>query len=54
MAKRGRIYLRGSTWWVQYWFNGQDRRESTRSTKRKVAEKLLTKRLAAKDDGTLT
>ncbi|WHZ30071.1 MAG: hypothetical protein OJF51_004873 [Nitrospira sp.] len=50
---RGRIYQRGSIWWIQYFFNGQDRRESTHSSNRKVAEKLLTKRMAAKDAGTL-
>ena len=32
---------------------GQDRRESTKSTNRKVAEKLLTARMSAKDQGTL-
>src|SRR5262245_31152954 len=52
-AKRGRKFLRGTTWWIQYWFNGKDRRESTRSTNEAVADKLLTKRLAAKDAGTL-
>lgn len=52
-SKRGRIFQRGSIWWIQYFFNKQDRRESTRSTKRKVAEKLLTKRMAGKDAGTL-
>lgn len=54
MAKRGRKFLRGSIWWIQYWFNGKDRRESTRSTKESVADKLLTKRMAAKEDETLT
>ena len=52
-SKRGRIFTRGTIFWIQYFFNGKDRRESTRSTKRKVAEKLLTKRLAGKDAGTL-
>lgn len=51
--KRGRIYQRGSIWWIQYFFNGKDRRESTRSTNEQVAKKLLTKRIAAKDVGTL-
>lgn len=52
-TKRGRIFQRGSIWWIQYFFNGKDRRESTRSTKEQVAKKLLTKRMAAKDSGTL-
>lgn len=53
MTKRGRIYRRGTIWWIQYFLNGQDRRESTRSTKEQVAKKLLTKRMAGKDAGTL-
>ncbi len=53
MKKRGRIFQRGSIWWIQYFFNGEDRRESTHSTKEQVAKKLLTKRMAAKDAGTL-
>lgn len=53
MKKRGRIFQRGNMWWIQYFFNGKDRRESTRSTKEQVAKKLLTKRMAAKDSGTL-
>jgi integrase len=53
-AKRGRIFQRGWIYWIQFWFNGKDHRESTHSTKREVAEKLLTKRLAAKDAWTLS
>lgn len=53
-SKRGRIYKRGDVYWIQYFFNGKDRRESTHSTKREVAEKLLTKRMAAKEAGTLS
>ncbi|MBX3341995.1 MAG: site-specific integrase [Nitrospira sp.] len=51
--RRGRIYRRGKIWWLQYSYLGQDRRESTKSTNRKVAEKLLTARMSAKDQGTL-
>jgi integrase len=51
--KRGRIYKRGSVFWIQYWFQGADRRESTHSDKETVAKKLLTARLAGKDAGTL-
>lgn len=54
MAKgRGRIYQRGSIWWIQFSLNGKDIRETTNSDDRAVAEKLLTKRMAAKDAGTL-
>ncbi len=53
-AKRGRKFLRGTIWWIQYFFNGEDRRESTHSTNEAVADKLLTQRMAKKDDGTLT
>jgi len=53
MTKRVRIYRCGGIWWVQYYFAGKVRRESTRSTKEQVAKKLLTKRMAGKDAGTL-
>ena len=53
MTKRGRIYRRGTIWWIQYFFNGKDRRESTHSDKEGIAKKLLTARVAAKDAGTL-
>lgn len=51
--KRGRVYQRGAVWWVQYYFNGQDRRESTHSTNKRDADKILTKRQAGKDAQTL-
>jgi len=50
MAKRergeGRIYLRGALYWIQYSHRGQVHRESSKSTERKDAAKLLRKRLA--------
>lgn len=49
----GRIFQRGAVWWIQYYFDGKDRRESTRSTNKKTAEKLLRQRLAKKDSGEL-
>lgn len=49
----GRVFQRGSVWWIQYYFDGQDRRESSRSTNKKVADKLLRQRLAKKDSGEL-
>lgn len=66
MVKRGRIFRRTKKdpitgervevgpYKVQVWLNGKDHRQSTHSTKREVAEKLLTKLLAAKDAGTTT
>lgn len=66
MAKRGRIYRRTKKdpvtgervevgpYKVQVWLNGKDHRQSTHSEKREVAEKLLTRLLAAKDAGTTT
>lgn len=63
--KRGRIYRRKKKdpttgkrvetgpYWIQYWFNGEDRREPTHSYDERVARKLLTKRQAGKDAGTL-
>jgi integrase len=48
---KGRLFLRGRVWWVQYYANGQQFRESSDSYKKAVAEKLLMKRLVAADDG---
>jgi hypothetical protein len=52
---KGRLFKRGgSVWWIQYYVHGQQVRESSRSDKKAVAEKLLMRRLIAADDGTLT
>jgi hypothetical protein len=46
----GEIILRGSIWWVRYYdLRGLRRFESSKSTHREEAEKLLRKRLTAKD-----
>lgn len=37
----GRVYLRGKTFWIQYSARGELHRESSRSTERKAAVKLL-------------
>lgn len=37
----GRIYERGKTWWIQYYANGQQIRESSGSEKKQVAEEML-------------
>jgi len=52
-VKRGRIFKRGGVYWIQFWLNGQDHRESTHSDKEGVAKKLLTARMAGKDSGML-
>ena len=41
----GRIFQRGSIWWIQFHRNGKKYRESTKSTDQKEAEKLLKTRL---------
>jgi integrase len=49
----GRIYQRGETWWIDYSFRGKRHRESSGSTKRADAVKLLRKRLAEMGTGKL-
>jgi integrase len=45
MRGQGRIFLRGSIWWIGYFLNGKEFRESTGSTDGKEATKFLSKRL---------
>ena len=40
----GMIYKRGNVWWIKYYRNGKYYRESSKSTKRMVAKKLLDSR----------
>ena len=40
----GMIYQRGKTWWIKYYRNGKCYRESSKSTKKMVAKKLLDSR----------
>lgn len=47
----GRIYQRGRIWWVQYSRRGTMYRESSRSEKKLVAERLLRKRLGEVETG---
>jgi integrase len=49
----GRIYQRGETWWIDYSFRGKRHRESSESTKRADAVKLLRKRLGEMGTGKL-
>ena len=41
----GRIYKRGSVWWIAYYHRGKEHRESTESDRESQAKKLLKKRL---------
>lgn len=49
----GRVYLRGSTWWCQYYHCGRLIRESSGSSKPSVAAKLLKRRLGEIGQGRL-
>ena len=40
----GSVYLRGKTWWIQYYRNGKPYQESSKSKKKTVANNLLKKR----------
>ena len=40
----GMIYQRGNVWWIKYYRNGRYYRESTKTTKKMVAQKLLERR----------
>ncbi|MDD5759656.1 MAG: site-specific integrase [Desulfobulbaceae bacterium] len=40
----GMLYQRGDVWWVKYYRNGKSFRESTKTTKKMVAEKILKRR----------
>lgn len=49
----GRVFQRGSVWWVQYSFRGEQHRESSHSTVRARAVNLLKRRLAEMGHGRL-
>jgi len=42
----GRVYLRGSIYWIRYWHRGREYRESSGSDREALALKLLKQRLA--------
>lgn len=44
MRGDGRIFRRGDTWWISYYHQGEEFRESTRSSDERVARKLLRQR----------
>ncbi|MDP2606100.1 MAG: site-specific integrase [Deltaproteobacteria bacterium] len=43
--KGGGVYHRGSTWWLRYWWHGEQQRESAETDNKKVALQKLKKRL---------
>ena len=45
MKGDGRVYKRGRIWWVAYYQDGQEHRESSKSKERKDAEKLRRQRV---------
>ncbi len=47
----GTLYLRGNVWWIAYSVRGKKRRESTGTTKRSEAAKVLQARLTAQREG---
>lgn len=47
------IYKRGGVWWISFIVNGRQKRESSKSTVKRIAEKLLTLRRAAVMEGRL-
>jgi integrase len=49
----GGVYLRGGVWWVRYSYRGEKRRESSGSTRRPDAVRLLKKRLGEMGQGKL-
>ncbi len=53
MKRRGLgwVFQRGSTWWIQYFFRGKRYRESSGSTVRMDAIKLLRRRMAEMGQG---
>jgi integrase len=40
----GMIYKRGNVWWIKYYRNGKSFRESSKSSKKRVAKRLLDRR----------
>jgi integrase len=49
----GRVYLRGATWWLQYYHNGQQIRESSGSDKQSVAEAQLHEKMVDAQNGAI-
>ena len=49
MRGQGRVFRRGKVWWIGYNHRGQECRESSRSTIKREAGRLLTQRLAERE-----
>lgn len=47
----GSLYQRGEVWWISYSFRGERHRESSGSTRKKDAKKLLRQRIGEMGDG---
>lgn len=50
----GRVFLRGKTFWIEYYHNGKQIRETSRSKVRAVAQRFLKKREGAIAEGKKT
>jgi len=51
MRGDGRLYRRGKTWWIQYWFRGERHLESTGTTSKTEARDMLREKLAGLASG---
>ena len=54
MRGDGRTFRRGRLWWIAYFRNGREYRESSRSADQGVAQRLLHERLSVQDTDLLT
>jgi hypothetical protein len=50
----GRIFRRGRIWWIAYYRNGSEYRESSRVAEEEAARRLLRKRLSTPTADSLT
>jgi hypothetical protein len=53
MRGMGRIYQRGPIWWIAYYFNSEQKRESSNSERESDAKRLLKRRLGETGKGKL-
>ena len=49
----GRVWKRGKVWWIQFYFRGQQVRESSKSERKQHAIELLKRRLVEAKDGAI-
>jgi hypothetical protein len=50
----GRIFRRGRIWWIAYYRNAHEYRESSRATDEETARRLLSRRLSVPTGDSLT